>query len=47
MDPVALITTATTDLSGDLGAVAAIGLGVGAGLFALRRGWSVIKGFVK
>jgi hypothetical protein len=46
MDPVALITSATTDFSADLGGVAGIGLGVGAGIFALTKGWSLLKRFV-
>lgn len=47
MDPVALITTAAADFGADLGGVAAIGLGVGAGIFVLRKGWGLIKSFTK
>jgi hypothetical protein len=45
MDPVAIITTATTDLASDLGGVAVIGLGVGVGLFVLRKGWQLLRRF--
>jgi hypothetical protein len=45
MDPVAIITTATTTLGSNLSGVAAIGLGVGVGLFALKKGWSLLKRF--
>jgi len=46
MDPVAIITTATTDLGADLTGVATVGLAVGVGLFALNKGWSLLKRFV-
>lgn len=45
MDPVAILTTATTGLGTDYAAVAAIGLGVGAAVYVLKRGWALIKGF--
>jgi hypothetical protein len=46
MDPVAIITTATTALGTDLSGVAAVGLGVGVGIFALTKGWHLLKRFV-
>ncbi len=46
MDPVDLLTTATTALGGQLGGVAAIGLGVGVSIFALTKGWSLLRRFV-
>jgi hypothetical protein len=45
MDPVAILTTATADLGDNLSGVAALGLAVGVGLFALRKGWKLLKGF--
>lgn len=44
---VTTITTAVADLQDDLLAVAAIGLGIGVTLFALRKGYSVVRGFIK
>jgi len=44
--PVSIVTTAVDGLGDDLMAVAAIGLGVGALLFALKKGWKTVKGFV-
>ena len=46
MDPVALITTAATGLGTQLGSVAAIGLGVGVSIFALTKGWHLLRRFV-
>jgi len=46
MDPVALLTTATTALGTQLGGVAAIGLGVGVSIFALTKGWHLLRRFV-
>lgn len=43
IDPVAIITTATTDLSTNMAGVAGLGLAVGVGVFALRRGWKLVK----
>lgn len=43
--PVSTITTAASGLEDDLLAVAAVGLGVGATIFALRKGWRLLKGF--
>jgi hypothetical protein len=45
-DPVATVTTASSQLGTQLGGVAAIGLGVGVSIFALRKGWSLLRGFV-
>jgi hypothetical protein len=45
MDPVAIITTATAGLLTNLGGVATIGLGVGVAIFALKKGWSLLKRF--
>lgn len=46
MDPVAIITTATTSLGTNLSGVATVGLGVGVGIFALTKGWSLLRRFV-
>jgi hypothetical protein len=42
---VSTITTAVSGLKDDLLAVAAVGLGVGASIFALRKGWRLVKSF--
>lgn len=47
MDPITVITSATSGLGDDLGAVAAIGLGVGVTMFVLRRGWNLVRSFAK
>jgi Inovirus Coat protein B len=44
-----MVTTITTALSGleaDLLAVAGVGLGVGVAIFALRKGYSLVKSFI-
>jgi len=43
-DVTGTLTTATTSLKDTLVAVAVIGLGVGVVLFAIRKGWRLIKG---
>jgi len=43
--PVSVITTAVGGLSDDLLAVAVVGLGVGATIFAVKKGWRLVKGF--
>lgn len=45
-DPVSTITTATTSLQDNLMQVAGAGLTVGVAVFALRKGWSLLRGFV-
>ncbi len=45
MDAVATITAAVADLGQDLTGVAAVGLGVGVSIFALTRGWGLLKRF--
>jgi len=44
--PVSTITDATTDLQSQLLSVAGAGLVVGVAVFALRKGWSLLRGFV-
>lgn len=44
---VTTITTALADLQDDLLAVAAVGLGIGVTLFGLRKGYSVVRSFIK
>lgn len=46
LDPVAIIDGATTNLSNNLGGVATTGLTVGVGIFALSKGWSLLRRFV-
>jgi hypothetical protein len=45
--PVSIVTGAVSGLQDDLLSVATVGIGVGAVLFALRKGWSTVKGFVR
>ena len=40
------ITTASGEFKDTLLAVAVVGLGIGASLYALRRGWRLLKSFV-
>lgn len=44
--PVSIVTTAVDGLEGDLMQIATVGLGIGAAIFALRKGWKVVKSFV-
>jgi len=49
MNPVTIITTAVSGVGGlgdQLGTVAAIGLGVGVSIFALTKGWHLLRRFV-
>jgi hypothetical protein len=52
MNPVTILTTAVNGVAGvgglasNLGEVAAIGLGVGVTVFALTKGWHLLKRFV-
>lgn len=46
MNPVTIITEATADLSTQLTGVATVGLGVGVAIFALSKGWSLLRRFV-
>lgn len=43
--PVSVVTDAAADMSDDLLGVAAVGLGIGATIFVLRKGWRLLKGF--
>lgn len=47
MDPVAIITDALADFGPDMGLIAVAGLGVGASLYALKKGWSLFRSFGK
>lgn len=42
---VSTITDAASGLKGDMLSIAGVGLGVGAAIFALRKGWRLLKGF--
>lgn len=44
--PVSIVTDAVDGLQGDLLSVAAVGLGIGAVIFAVRKGWRLVKSFV-
>lgn len=44
--PNSVISGATTDLQTQLLDVAGTGLVVGVAIFALRKGWSLLRGFV-
>jgi hypothetical protein len=43
--PLSVITGVTDDMKDDLLAVAGVGLGIGATIFVLRKGWRLLKGF--
>jgi hypothetical protein len=45
--PVSTVTGAVSGLDTDLLTVAGVGIGVGAVLFAVRKGWSVVRGMIK
>lgn len=45
-DAYTTINTAVTGLSDDLLKIAGVGLGVGVSIYALRKGWSLLRGFV-
>lgn len=44
-NPVDTVTDAAEGMGDDLLGVAAVGLGVGATLFVVRKGWRLLKGF--
>ena len=41
------LTTATSGLGADLLAVSAVGLGIGISIFGLKKGYGLIRSFVK
>jgi hypothetical protein len=43
--PVSTVTDAASGMKDDLLAVAGVGLGVGAAIFVVRKGWKLLKGF--
>lgn len=43
--PTGIITDAVGDLKGELLTVGAAGLVVGVAIFALKKGWRLVKGF--
>jgi len=43
--PVSTITDATSGMTGDLLGVAAVGIGIGASVLVLKKGWRLVKGF--
>lgn len=45
--PTSTITDATAGLQDQLLGVGAVGLGIGVALFALRKGYSVVRSFIK
>ncbi|MEI8081424.1 MAG: hypothetical protein WCI74_06210 [Actinomycetes bacterium] len=44
---VATLTAAVAGLQGDLLTVAGVGLGIGIAIFGLRKGYGLVKGFIK
>lgn len=44
--PTSVITSETANLDADLLTVGAIGVGIGATLFALRKGWKVVRSMI-
>jgi hypothetical protein len=45
--PVTTVTNAVDGLDTDLLQVGAVGLGIGATLLALRKGWSIARSFIR
>ena len=45
--PVSVVTDAVSGLQGDLLTIGALGIGISAAVFALRKGWSMIFKTVK
>jgi len=45
--PTSVVTDAVDGLGDDLMGIAAIGLGVGALLFAVKKGWRLVTGFIR
>ena len=46
-NPKATISSAVDGMDSELIQIGAIGLGVGASIFALRKGWAIAKGFMR
>lgn len=44
--PVTTVTGAVSTMQDDLLTIGATGLGIGAAIFALRKGWKVVKSFI-
>lgn len=44
--PVSTVTNAVDGMETDLLAVGAIGIGIGAAVFALKKGWKTVKSFI-
>lgn len=44
--PVSTVTTAVDGMKDDLLTIGAVGIGIGAAVFALRKGWKTVKSFV-
>lgn len=45
--PVSTVTSAVSGLDNDLLQVGAVGLGIGATILALRKGWSIARSFIR
>lgn len=44
---VSTVTNAVSSLDDDMLTIAGVGLGIGAVIFAVRRGWAVLKGLAR
>lgn len=44
--PVSTVTGAVAGMQDDLLQIGAVGLGIGAAVFALKKGWSTVKRFI-
>lgn len=44
--PVTTVTSAVSGMSEDLLQIGAVGIGIGAAVFALRKGWKTVKSFI-
>lgn len=45
--PVTTVTDAVSGMQGDLLTVAGVGIGIGAAIFAVRKGWNLVRGFIR
>ncbi|HET9877377.1 MAG TPA: hypothetical protein VFQ37_16715 [Mycobacterium sp.] len=45
--PVSIVSDAANGMGDDLLSVAGVGLGIGALVFVVRRGWGLLKGFAR
>ena len=44
--PVSTVTSAVSGMGADLLSIGAVGIGIGAAVFALKKGWKTVKSFI-